>query len=143
MGKENMKMRVDNRMLETFKMRCRFLYAIFIWYEFILWPDDLALSCKTLGEKQCVLNKVPFWSASILMYIIEFTEIMCGQGRILTQGGMYFMGVYIALYSQEWATKWVKLGLNIVFDLVVAYNNGVWVKYGQEDFTNYKLHGKY
>jgi hypothetical protein len=53
------------------------------------------------------------------------------------------MGVYIALYSQEWATKWVKLGLNIVFDLVVAYNNGVWVKYGQEDFTNYKLHGKY
>ena len=33
--------------------------------------------------------------------------------------------------------------MNIVFDLIVAYNNRVWIKYGQESFRNYVLHGNY
>ena len=33
--------------------------------------------------------------------------------------------------------------MNIVFDLIVAYYNVVWIKYGQESFRNYVLHGKY
>jgi hypothetical protein len=100
MGRENMRVIVENRMLETFKMHMRMLYAIFIWYEFILHPEQLNMSKETLGNSQWVMNLVPFWSASVIMYIIEFTEIICGHGRVLTQGAMYAMGVYIALYSQ-------------------------------------------
>jgi hypothetical protein len=100
MGRENMRFSVDTRMLETFKMRMRFLYAIFIWYEFILHPEQLDMPLAVLGDRQYNMNLVPLWAASIIMYIIEFTEIMCGQGRIMTQGAMYAMGVYIALYSQ-------------------------------------------
>lgn len=77
------------------------------------------------------------------MYIIEITEVLCADGRILTQFAMWFMGVYIALYSQVWAGKWVKLGLNIAFDILALWNNMTWVKYGQEDMSNYKLHGHY
>jgi len=77
------------------------------------------------------------------MYIIEFTEIICGSGRLFTQFAMYMMGVYIALYSGEWATKWQKLAMNIVLDLFIVYNNMIWVQYSQEDFNNYKLHGDY
>ena len=49
MGKENMKIWVSNRMLETFKMKMRMLYAIFIWYEFVMWPDQLVIDPKILG----------------------------------------------------------------------------------------------
>ena len=36
-----------------------------------------------------------------------------------------------------------KTVLNIIMDLFIAYNNYVWNQYGQEDFSNYKLHGNY
>ena len=73
-----MRFSVDTRMLETFKMRMRFLYAIFIWYEFILHPEQLDMPLAVLGDRQYNMNLVPLWAASIIMYIIEFTEIMCG-----------------------------------------------------------------
>ena len=33
--------------------------------------------------------------------------------------------------------------LNTLIDLIIAYNNYIWALYGQEDFGNYHLHGKY
>lgn len=56
---------------------------------------------------------------------------------------MWGFGVYIALYSQQWATKWPKLAMNIVLDLLILYNNKIWIQYSQEDFNDYKLHGDY
>ena len=44
MGRESWKMTVDNRPLETFKMKMRMLYGILVWYEFVLWPERLAMS---------------------------------------------------------------------------------------------------
>lgn len=120
----------------------RNIYAVFIWYEFILWPNQLRLPQKDLGT-QFVLNKTPFWSMSIVMYIIEFAEICCGSGRILTQLAMWWMGAYIALYSQNWNVYYSYMGLNIVFDLLVIHNWFKWIHYRQEDFSNYKLWGNY
>jgi hypothetical protein len=84
MGKENKRMCVNNRWLETFKMNMRVLYSIFIWYEFWFWPERLKMPYEVVGVQQGVLDKVPFWTASVIMYIIEFTEITCGNGRIFT-----------------------------------------------------------
>jgi hypothetical protein len=134
---------VDNRTLESFKMYTRFLYGIFIWYEFILHPDMLDLSEKVIGVQQRMMNLVPLWSASIIMYIVEFTEAFCGNGRLFPQFALFWMGIYIAMYSQEWASRWPKLAMNILMDFLILYNNGIWVQYGQEDFRNYKLHGNY
>ena len=43
MGRENKNIIVANRSLETLKMKTRMLYAIFIWYEFVLWPRELKM----------------------------------------------------------------------------------------------------
>lgn len=101
MGRENMKITVDNRPLETFKMKMRMLYGILIWYEFVLWPDHLNMSRKALGGTQIAIDLAPFWAMAIVYIIIEVTEAACGQGRILSQfPAWYLMGVHTALYSQ-------------------------------------------
>lgn len=55
----------------------------------------------------------------------------------------YLLGVYVALYSQPWQGYWVKIVLNVVFDLSVGYTTMMWTKYGQENMNNYTLHGNY
>ena len=99
MGRENRKWTVENRLLETFKMQIRFMYAIFIWYEFWFHPDMLKLDEKVIGVQQRILNLIPLWSGSLILYIIEFTEAFCGNARLLPQFALFWIGMYIAFYS--------------------------------------------
>ena len=113
---------VENRTLESFKMWMRYFYCIFIWYEFWFWPDELKLPYDVVGNQRSLLHKAPFWSASIILYVIELTEIICAGGRQLTMvPAWYILGIYVALYSQQWAGFWVKLGLNIWMDISVVW----------------------
>ena len=103
MGKGRRQMFVANRSLETVKMTMRMLYAIFIWYEFWLWPEQIDWPLERLTLKLSTLHKAPFWAASIVIYIIEITEIFCARGRALTRApAWYLLGVFVALYSQPW-----------------------------------------
>ena len=80
---------------------------------------------------------------STIFFIIEFTDFFCAKGRLLTGYPMFLVGVYISLYSQAWNTYYSKAGLNIVMDLLFIWNHYLWLKYAQEDMSNFKLHGNY
>lgn len=105
----------------------RFFYSILIWYEFWFWPKELDMPVAVLTVKQGVLNKAPFWSMSIILFLIEISEIFCAGGRQLSMvPAWYVLGVYVALYSQQWAGYWVKFGLNIWMDISIGWTNMMW-----------------
>ena len=52
MGRENKRMKSPaNRDLETFKLWMRFLYGIFIWYEFWFWPEQIDMPIDVLTTR--------------------------------------------------------------------------------------------
>ena len=103
MGKERKGCRffVENRGLETFKMNLRIIYGILIWYEFWFWPKELTYPVSVIGNQQGIINKSYFWAGTIILYLVEISEIFCANGRQLTMiPAWYLLGVYVALYSQ-------------------------------------------
>jgi hypothetical protein len=81
---------------------------------------------------------------AVVYIILEVTEITCGNGRVLSQcPAWWLMGVHTALYSQFYFRKTPKMIFNILLDILILINNYLWVKYGQEDFSNYKLWGDF
>ena len=95
-----MKMYHKNHPVEGIRIYCRLLYCIFIWYEFVLWPQDLILTNKELGDN-VNLNKVPLWFAAGATFLFAFMERCCSNGTRIMAVSWYglFFWVHLALYS--------------------------------------------
>ena len=57
------------------------------------------MSEEVLGDR-AIKNKIPFWSASIILWVIEITEMCFGGSRLVSYVPfVLFSWIYIALYS--------------------------------------------
>lgn len=95
-----------------------------------------------VDNDQNAKNKTFFWIISGWQLLLELLDIYNGRFVSAYPFNMFF-GVYIALYSQKWNDLKSRIIFNVFIDILIAYQNYLWMTFGQEDFGNYLLHGKY
>ena len=139
MGRERTEMIPRGRNFETVKMVLRLLYAVFIWYEFIFKSMNDATYAK-MG----IASETAFYIGSGVMLLFELVEMTCADARLLTTLPFFLpFIIYFTVVATCWSNRTIKIVANSIFDILILYNTSLWLRFGQEDMGNFKLHGKY
>lgn len=133
-----------NHPVEGLRIYLRFLYCIFIWYEFVLWPEQLNMTKDQLGSSFYV-NKIPLFLGFAACTFFGLLERCCSNGTRLMTLSCYgiFFNVHMILYSLPIEGRTFKLVINIVLDVIFLHSYNNWTSYGETNMESYRCHGPY
>lgn len=122
----------------------RLLYCIFIWYEFVLWPEELNKTNSELGSYGNV-NKIPLQLGAAACFLFALMERCCSNGTRLMALSCYgiFFWIHLILYTLPIEGRTFKIVINVALDVVFLHSFNNWAVYGESNMESYKCHGPY